>query len=192
MQRWYTVRGMATGHAKDFAEYGASVCAHCQRVAMWHEAQLIYPEGLRLGSEPIEGMPDAVVALYNEARDVSTRSPRSAAALLRLALQLLLDEIRPGKGQINDKIGALVKDGLDVRVQQAMDALRVIGNNALHPGEIDIEEDDSLVPGLFAVINMIVEQMILRPAQVAALYDAIPQGAADAIRRRDGGDKPSE
>lgn len=171
----------------EFQAYNLSRCAHCRKAAMWHGEELVYPYGVKLGAEPLEGMPEEVAALYDEARDVSARSPRSAAALLRLALQVLLDELQPGAGSINDKIGALVKSGLDERVQQAMDALRVIGNNALHPGEIDVTEDDSLVPGLFVVVNMIVEQMIVRPAQVAALYSAIPQGAADAIERRDGG-----
>jgi len=40
-----------------------------------------------------EAMPDSITALYTEAREIGARSPKSAAALLRLALQHLLIEI---------------------------------------------------------------------------------------------------
>lgn len=71
---------------------------------------------------------------------------------------------------INDDIGALVKKGLPVEVQQALDSLRVIGNNALHPGELDLRDDIETALALFGVMNYTVEQRIAQPKKLQALY----------------------
>ncbi|GII05306.1 hypothetical protein Pta02_73140 [Planobispora takensis] len=55
-----------------------------------------------------------------------------------------------------------MQDGLHPQTQQAMDVLRVVGNNAVHPGEIGPDDDPELVPGLFMLVNPVVEQMISR------------------------------
>jgi hypothetical protein len=71
-------------------------------------------------------------------------------------------------------------------IQQAMDVLHVVGNNALHPGEIRVEDDPEMVGALFQLLNLIVDDRIARPAQIAALYDALPEGTRQAVGRRDG------
>ena len=38
---------------------------------------------------------------------------------------------------------------------------------------------------LFSMINLIVEDRITRPKEIETLYGALPQGAVDAIERRD-------
>lgn len=130
-------------------------------------------------------MPDNVRAVYDEARSIAGLSRKSAAALLRLALQMLVDELEPTRGDINAKIGILVGRGLGAEVQQAMDVLRIVGNNAVHPGQIDLDGDDVLVPSLFALLNLIVERMIAQPKRIAGLYELLPDGARAAIDRRD-------
>src|SRR5258708_22812888 len=90
-------------------------------------------------------MPEDVADDYNEARAIFVSSPRSSAALLRLALQKLCKHLgEPGK-DLNTDIGALVAKGLPTQIQQALDVIRVIGNNAVHPGQIDIREEKELV-----------------------------------------------
>ena len=132
-------------------------------------------------------MPDEVAADYNEARDIAARSPRGACALLRLALQKLCIELgQPGKN-LNDDIGALVRDrGLPARVQQALDALRVIPNNAVHPGELDLRDDQETAQALFKTLNVIVEQLLTSEKETDALYAMLPERAREAIDRRDG------
>ena len=49
---------------------------------------------------------------------------------------------------IDDDIGALVKRGLDARIQKALDVVRVVGNNAVHPGQIDLRDDNELPAGV--------------------------------------------
>jgi len=133
-------------------------------------------------------MPDDVRVLYEEAQDVSGVSKKSAAALLRLALQVLVDELERGNENLDKKIGKLVARGLDPGVQQAMDVVRVVGNNAVHPGQIDLESDDGeLTTALFGLLNLIVEQVVSRPKRLAELFGTLPPGALEGIARRDGG-----
>jgi biotin operon repressor len=133
-----------------------------------------------------EDLPQKCVDDYDEARDIAARSPKAAAALMRLCIQKLMTELGcPGKN-INDDIGALVKSGLPVEVQQALDYCRVIGNNAVHPGEINIQDDPSIAYSLFEMVNFVVEDRITKPKKIAELYAKLPEGALKAVEKRDG------
>jgi len=134
---------------------------------------------------PEPDMPDDVQSDYLEARDIANRSPRGGAALLRLAMQKLMVALGEGGKDLNKDIGSLVKKGLPLKIQQALDAVRVIGNNAVHPGELDLRDDIATANALFDLLNMIVSVMITQPKQVEAVYEKIPAGAREQIERRD-------
>ncbi len=63
--------------------------------------------------------------------------------------------------------------------------MRVIGNNAVHPGELDLRDDKETALALFELLNMIVEVMITQPKKVDEIYEKLPEGAKEAIERRD-------
>jgi len=86
---------------------------------------------------------------------------------------------------INDDIKALVAQGLPVRVQQALDVCRVVGNNAVHPGEMDLNDTSEVAQTLFRLANIIVEEMITKPKEIETIYNALPEGARSAIAKRD-------
>jgi Domain of unknown function (DUF4145) len=132
-----------------------------------------------------QDMPMTCVAEYNEARSVVSASPRAASALVRLALQKLMLELGEKVKNINDYIGSLVSKGLPVLVQQALDFCRVVGNNAVHPSEIEINDTPEIAHNLFTMINFIVEDRISRPKQIQQLYGLLPEGARNAIEARD-------
>ncbi len=134
---------------------------------------------------PHSDFPNNCIAEYNEARDIVARSPRAAAALLRLCLQKLLIELKEVGKNINDDIGSLVKKGLPIEVQQALDFCRVVGNNAVHPGEIELTDNPQISHTLFEMLNFIVEDRISRPKKVAHLYSTLPKGAVEAVEKRD-------
>lgn len=192
------------GRAKIFASGPngrvlAAQCAACQRVALWvaeysalvtgHEqlvrSQMVYPL-LSATEIPTQSMPASVRALYDEAAGVRAASPRAAAALLRLALEVLCNEVGAQGASLNQKIGWLVAHrGMSDTVRKAMDVLRIIGNNAVHPGVIAVDEDASLVPSMFRMLNVVVEQLIEAPRHVSELWELLPEDARAAAERRD-------
>ena len=70
-------------------------------------------------------------------------------------------------------------------MQMAQDVVRVIGNNAVHPGRIDLRDDRPTAESLFRLINLICEKMISEPRHVEAVYAALPEPARKSIERRD-------
>jgi hypothetical protein len=107
--------------------------------------------------------------------------------LLRLAVQKLCKHLGGAGDNLNHDIAALVRKGLPARVQQALDVVRVIGNNAVHPGEIDLRDDRATAEGLFRLVNLIAEIMISQPKHVSDMFASLPEGARKAIETRDGG-----
>lgn len=91
---------------------------------------------------------------------------------------------QPGKN-INDDIKALVARGLPVKIQQALDVCRVAGNNAVHPGEMDLNDTPEVAESLFRLTNVIVDEMITKPREIESIYNALPEGARSAIAKRD-------
>jgi Domain of unknown function (DUF4145) len=153
-------------------------------LAYWHGETMAWPP-TRRGRRPTNDMPTDVAVLYEEARDIAQRSPRGAATLLRVALELLVNELVTGTDSLNDKIGTLVRDGLSVQVQRAMDSARVFGNEGAHPGELDLSDTLQTTDTLFDIINFIVQQVITDKAAINDLYARLPQSKQDAIDRRD-------
>lgn len=134
---------------------------------------------------PHPDMPASVIEDYQEARSIFSRSPRASVALLRLAIQKLMPDLGEKGENINADIKALVAKGLPVQVQQAFDFCRVVGNNAVHPGEINLNDTPEMGQHLFSMINFIVEDRITRPKQVAELYAKLPEPAKAAVEKRD-------
>ena len=134
---------------------------------------------------PSPDLPASCRGEYLEAREIANLSPRGAAALLRLCIQKLLGELGKSGQNINADIAQLVKDGLPLLVQQSLDICRVVGNNAVHPGELNLEDTPEIAHSLFKLINLIVQDRITRPNEVKALYDALPAGALASIAKRD-------
>jgi hypothetical protein len=133
---------------------------------------------------PNPDMPADVKTDYEEAASIATLSPKAATALLRLAIQKLCVHLGGTGKNINDDIALLVKNGLSEKIQQALDVVRVVGNNAVHPGQIDFDNPE-VAANLFHLINVIVETMISTPKKIDTLYTSLPQGALDAIKIRD-------
>ena len=159
-------------------------CANCGKKILWVNDDYAYPDLQPI--EPNVDMPDSVRQLYEEAGLIYTKSPRAACALLRLAIDRLCNELGEIDRDINKNIAALVKRGLSVDVQQALDIVRVVGNKAVHPGQIAFDVDSvETAETLFTLINIIVNRLISEPKRIEAMFDKLPDSTKEAIRRRD-------
>ena len=182
-QSWYRTLYQSNG-SKLWERVWLSICMNCAQQCVWVDQQLVNPRPV-MAPAANQDMPSTVHEIFEEARLVSADSPRAAAALLRLCIQMLCIELgQPGKN-LNTDIGELVKVGLPPGMQQALDTVRVIGNNAVHPGYLDFNDSPQIAQALFDLTNMIVEKMISDPKKLEALYAELPSGALEAIEKRD-------
>ena len=74
-------------------------------------------------------------------------------------------------GDLNTKIGNLVDKGLRPEIQQSLDVVRVIGNESVHPEELDIRDDPETANTLFELVNLVVQTMITDPKRAKEIYD---------------------
>ncbi len=184
-QEW-TKRGM---RFESFASsnqniLGSATCQHCGNTSIWIKDKMYFPEN---GNSPFPNseMPENVKNLYLEAASITNKSPRGAAALLRLAIQILCKELGEAGENINTDIKNLVKKGLPEIVQQSLDVVRVTGNDAVHPGQIDTDNLET-VGQLFDLTNVIIEYMIALPKKVSGIYLSLPASKIEGINQRDG------
>lgn len=161
-----------------------SKCFNCDDLAFWIADRIVFPKAGE-APEPNADLPAEIRADYLEASAILDLSPRGSAALVRLCIQKLCKHLGQGGENINADIKALVAAGLDSRIQKALDAVRVIGNNAVHPGRMDLRDDRATAESLFRLLNLIAEKMISEPKHVDEVYALLPPGARAAIEARD-------
>jgi hypothetical protein len=159
-------------------------CEHCNQYSIWRNKQMLFPDGGN-ASLPHSEMPEDVRADYNEARGIVGKTPRGAAALLRLAIQRLMPHLGEKGKDLNTDIANLVQKGLPIRIQQALDSVRVIGNEAVHPGQLEVNDTPEIAQGLFNLVNIIVDKMIAEPRMIESLYGTLPASKLAAIEKRD-------
>jgi Domain of unknown function (DUF4145) len=168
----------------DVHNLNISTCFSCGEFAVWVSDRLVYPSAYE-GPEPNADLPEDVRRDYEEASRILVLSPRGSAALLRLAIQRLCIALGEKGKNLDDDIASLVRKGLTPLIQKALDTVRVIGNESVHPGVLDMKDDVDTAMKLFALVNIIAEQMISNPKHVDALYGKIPDQKRRAIEERD-------
>ena len=160
-----------------------SECYHCKKIAVWIHRNLVFPSK-KVGVLPNPDLPEEVIIDFEEARSIIGESPRGAAALLRLCVQKLCIHLGEKGKNIDDDIANLVSKGLNPLVQKSLDIVRVIGNEAVHPGIIDLNDDRDTAIQLLDLINSIANQMITHPKNVETMYEKLPEGKRQAIEKR--------
>jgi hypothetical protein len=140
---------------------------------------------MKTGVQPNDDLPDEILRDFEEAREIANASPRGAAALLRLCIQKLCRHLGEKGEKLDADIATLVRKGLNPFVQKSLDIVRVIGNEAVHPGELDLKDDTETALRLFELVNAIAEQMISHPKAVDEMYKKLPENKRKAIEHRD-------
>ena len=172
-------------------ELAVAFCAHCRKFAIWHRSLMVHPDQIVI-SPPNPDLGSDIREDYREAAGIVNKSPRAAAAILRLCVQKLCRQLGQKGKNINDDIAALVKNGLPVGIQQALDVLRVVGNNAVHPGQLDLTDDTELATRLFYLVNLIADNQLTQPKRIQAMFEGLPQRDKDNIKKRDGKQDPGD
>jgi hypothetical protein len=172
------------------------VCRACNQGSIWKQFQRKnnFNFNLRLidpitspAPLPANDMPEAVKKDYEEARLVSMYSSRASAALLRLGLQKLCKHLGESGEHLDTDIRSLAKrPEIGVRLIQAADTLRIVGNNAVHPGEMNEEDIDNVSDGLFNLLNLIVTSAITEPNKWDVIYQSLPEKPREAAEKKDG------
>ncbi len=170
----------------DFKFLYSCRCECCGYISFWYDSKLIWPLNTGIVA-PVEEMPEDIKSLYNEARSIVELSPKGSCAILRLALQKLCNRLanQEEKKKIDGAIKKLVQNGLPSTLQMAMDTVRIVGDEAVHPGEIIIDDNKDLAVAMFELINIIVEKMIIEPKQIENLYKKMPSNKLEGIANRD-------
>ena len=159
-------------------------CIHCGGKFFYENGELKYPEPAF--AVPEKEMPEDVKILFEEAASISNRSPRAACALLRLAIEQLCNDLNVIGDNIDAKIASLVKRGLTEDLQKALDVVRVVGNNAVHPGQIYFDVDDiSTANMLFGLVNIITRRLISEPNSIQSFYNNLPKTIKEHVAKRD-------
>jgi hypothetical protein len=159
-------------------------CFACDGLSIWLKGDLIWPS-TKLEVEPHADMPGDIRDDFIEAASILNASPRGSAALSRLVVQKLMVHLGGQGKDINDNIAFLVRNGLEPEIQKALDIVRVTGNNAVHPGELALKEDTGTAMALLLLINLVVDRRIATQKRIEQMFDKLPQGALEAIRKRD-------
>ncbi len=153
-----------------------SMCIVCGSITLWinssHTKKIIFPAFPVEIQKPHEDMPEHIKNIYIEAAEISNQSPRSAAALLRLCLENLVKDLEIKGKDLNEKIG---NSEWPDEIKKACDSVRLYGNNAVHPGMIEVADEMMTVTTLFKIINYLVAQKIHMPKIINDVYDSLPE-----------------
>ncbi len=193
VQLWHTINGIKKEGYQAYyptllENVNVCICGFCNKYTIWVDRKMIHPviNGAPL---PHPDMPDQIKEIYEEARGITSKSARSSCALLRVALENLVDLII-GKNNksLNENIGQLVKQGrLPERIQKSMDILRITADAMLHPNVIDLENNDTyeIAIGMFDLLNIVTSILISEPKKIDEFYDNLPERQKEAINNRD-------
>ncbi|WP_347320847.1 DUF4145 domain-containing protein [Rossellomorea sp. RS05] len=169
----------------DEEDYALSVCHYCDDFCLWKEGELVYPVTNLQITEPNEDLPEDIKEIYNEARNIFQFSSRSSAALLRLALESILNQQGYNSGRLVDKIDSLVdSEGTSEELVMAAEIIRLYGNSSAHVGFIDLNEDKEAAEELFMVLNLIAEHQYTKPKRLQALIDKLPAEKRENIEKK--------
>ncbi|MBN1303340.1 MAG: hypothetical protein JXA13_02820 [Anaerolineales bacterium] len=177
----------------DYPDFSAdnihlSQCYHCQEISVWVHGNLLFPYQ-KTGDDPNPDLPTEIRQEFDEARAILRESPRAAAALLRGCIRGLSLPLG-GKGIDSGQDAAGLEgkglEGLAPRLREALDSLRVTGQNALPPGLIDPDDNRDTAVQLLVLLNTIADQIISHPRQVEAIYEQLPKSQKSSSKKKSG------
>src|ERR1700738_1294109 len=116
-----------------------SNCHNCNGFSLWVRGLLVFPTR-------VDKTPELVDEDVEEPAVVLNKSPRGATALMRVCIQKLVPLLEENGKELNQRVSSLVRKGLEMEIQQAMDVLEVLRSDSaqLNPLESQADRETAL------------------------------------------------
>lgn len=172
----------------------ASLCSGCGQKSLWRGDATVYPLA-SAAPAPHALMDPDVKSLYDEAGQVLPISRRAGAALIRAALekQVRQLDIDAPKGTKLDGHIARISTRVSTPLAELLDVIRHVGNSSLHGSGDDelvylyLNPDGGtadIAELLFDAINDLVDELVARPAAARTLWEKLPEGVRNNIKKK--------
>ena len=100
-------------------------------------------------------MEEGVYAILN-------KFPRGAAALTRICIQKMMPLVKANAKNPDENFSSLVRKGLEVEIQQAMDVLQVIRRNPGQESDVDLRDETAIATRMLESLKEILERRMLK------------------------------
>lgn len=182
-QVWGKLDSKIDNHYIRMPDFRVSRCIHCLNFSIWKDGVPVYPSTSQMPF-PNPDLPESVLADFQEARSIVNHSPRSSAAILRECLHALCRYLCDETLDLDKGIKTLIDEGLNPKIEQNLEMVRAIGENAVKPGVIDDEDDFSTAIKLSQLINIIGTAMISQPKLLDDLNEKITLAKNQEIEKK--------
>jgi hypothetical protein len=132
-----------------------SSCPSCTGFALWVGERLTFP--INLDKTPALAEED-----FEEAAAILNKSPRGATALMRVCIQKLVPLLKQNGKYLDTSMSSLVRKGLEVDIQQAMEVLQILGNDLVQPTNLNTQEDKEMALRFVDSLKAILERRMLK------------------------------
>ena len=102
---------------------------------------------------------EGLIPLYEEAMKIVEASPASACALLRMLLQMLIQERGLRGRDLHKDINTLVDRGAPVGLLRALDAIELAGSESRQPSQINLVNGHKDAQNMVMFLHLFVNQM---------------------------------
>ena len=111
-----------------------SSCHSCNGFSLWVGGLLVFPTR-------IDKTPELVEEDLEEAAAILNKFPRGATALMRVCIQKLVPLLEDNGNALNQRVSSLVRKGLEMEAQQAMDVLQVLRSDPAQLTHLESQAD---------------------------------------------------
>jgi Domain of unknown function (DUF4145) len=152
-----------------------SRCYNCKGFTVWVRDRLVFP--IR-GDEPPDVVEvdfeevaedvqetaedEEVSEDFEEAAAILNKFPRGAAALTRVCIQNMMPLFEENAKNLDENISSLVRKGLEVEIQQAMDVLQVVRKNPSQTTEVGLKEENEAAKIFLTSLTQILKRRMLK------------------------------
>ena len=168
-----------------------TVCSKCEGETIWHESKIIYPPGGNDIPRPNADLPSDIQNDYIEAASIVDISPRGAICLIRLGIEKLCNHVLKSdrtdykNKSINDAIDELTRtEAIPKHISNSLDIVRLTGNEGVHLGTMNLDNDVETARNLFSLVNECAEHMLTSNKMKDKLVSNLPEKAQRTIEKR--------